>query len=174
MRSPSARLILRSPLASPASARHCLATGRGDVLSLSAQQPSPGATNFVLWLQTIDTAGAQWGCRALWGGDSRCTAVLHPAERLPLYSVPALLDALPSLDTVFLPVLCLALCTPPTATLFLCRSFRHARALKAALQFDLDFGAPLSSQLLIMASGDLHCYRSGITADTLVPNGPSA
>ena len=129
------------------------------------------------WLQTLDTAGVRWGGRAIWTDDSRCTAVLHLAEWLPLYSVPALLDALPSLDTAFLPTLCLALGTPPTATLFLCRSFRHARALKSALQFDLDFGAPSPPQFLIMASGDLHRYRSDVTADTLVSNqsqGPTA
>eukprot|EP00961_Rhodomonas_salina_P101244 1362703-Rhodomonas_salina.1 len=99
MRRPAARLILRSPQVSSASARNCLATGLCDALPLSASQPSPGATDFVQWLQTLDTAGVRWGGRAIWTDDSRCTAVLHLTELLPSYSVPALLDALPSLDT---------------------------------------------------------------------------
>eukprot|EP00961_Rhodomonas_salina_P182842 2468631-Rhodomonas_salina.1 len=138
---PSTSLILLLQQTSPASASasHGFDPGLCDVLSLPAQQPSLGATNFVLWLQTLDTAGIRWGGLALWSEDSSCTAVLHMADRLPTYSVPALRDALPSLDTVLLPTLCLALGTPPTATLFLCRSFRHDRALKSALQFDLDF-----------------------------------
>eukprot|EP00961_Rhodomonas_salina_P119107 1602908-Rhodomonas_salina.1 len=127
-----------------------------------------------MWLQTLDTAGVRWGGRALWSGDSSCSAVLHMADRLPTYSVPALRDALPSLDTALLPTRCLALGTPPTATLFLCKSFRHARALKSALQFDLDFGSPTSPPFLILASGDLHRYRSGVDAGTLAPNGPAA
>eukprot|EP00961_Rhodomonas_salina_P120620 1623186-Rhodomonas_salina.1 len=47
MRRPAARLGLRSPQASSTSVRHGLAAGRRDVPSLSAQQPSPGATDFV-------------------------------------------------------------------------------------------------------------------------------
>eukprot|EP00961_Rhodomonas_salina_P259873 3511868-Rhodomonas_salina.1 len=86
----------------------------------------------------------------------------------------AVRDALPSLDTTLLPVLCLAIGTPPTSMLFICRSFRHARALQAALQFDLSFCVPASSLLLIMASGDLHRFRADTTVNTLAPNGPSA
>eukprot|EP00961_Rhodomonas_salina_P238001 3216668-Rhodomonas_salina.1 len=46
MRCPAARLGLRSPQAPPTSVRHDMAAGRRDVLSFSAQQPSPGATDF--------------------------------------------------------------------------------------------------------------------------------
>eukprot|EP00961_Rhodomonas_salina_P215900 2916787-Rhodomonas_salina.1 len=79
--------------------------------------------------------------RALLLKDTVCTAMLHLDKRLPVYNTAAVRNALPSLDHSLLPVLCEAVGTPPTLTVFFCKGFRHALALQTAIQFDLSLGS---------------------------------
>eukprot|EP00961_Rhodomonas_salina_P101020 1359501-Rhodomonas_salina.1 len=87
----------------------------------------------------------------------------------------AVRHALPSLDSSSLPIHSLAIGTPPTSTIFLCKGFPQARALRKAILFYLSFGSSEMPSIVIQAAGNLHSFRltqpEGI--ETTAPSGPS-
>mmetsp|Transcript_56778 Transcript_56778/g.133033 ORF Transcript_56778/g.133033 Transcript_56778/m.133033 type:complete len:492 (+) Transcript_56778:143-1618(+) len=138
--------------------------------------PSPIDKRLLSWLSTIYKDGVAWQGRALVAERTTCAAILHLDAQLPAYNIRALLASLPSLDVSHSPVKCLAIGRPPTSTLFLCRSLRHARALKASIRSDLLQGSIELPLCTIAATSDIHHLRSettGQTADT-APWGPTS
>eukprot|EP00961_Rhodomonas_salina_P222790 3012759-Rhodomonas_salina.1 len=105
------------------------------------------------WTLVLDRAGVRWTGRALLLGDTICTVMLHLDERLPVYNTAAVRDALPSLDHSLLPALCAAVGTPLTSTVFLCKGFRHTRALQTTIQFNLSLGSLVLPSTTIKAGG---------------------
>eukprot|EP00961_Rhodomonas_salina_P028631 386403-Rhodomonas_salina.1 len=134
LRIPRPRLRFRPPVTPPAVCPQKDPERRRDAAPFSPV-PLHLVHDFSEWVRVLrlDGAGVRWKGRALLFRDTACTAILHLEGRLPVYDTAAVRDALLSLDHMLLPVLCLAVGVPPASTIFLCKGFRHARALQTAI-----------------------------------------
>ena len=103
-----------------------------------------------------------WRSRQLLVGANTVTAVLRLHAEVPLQWLQAecLLQALPSLSPSHMPLQCLRAEGQDPFTIFLCFSFRSARALTAALTTDILFFLDSPVPIHVLPTNDLWKLRT--------------